>query len=569
MDYDHDKFTELRDYADHMRTLSGDRDTMLDRMRDIYMLKDADADKLKEKFANILVTISPDPANAVDTAVRLMTANEPDFSVPADLHADMDADAADRIEKLAGVVMRASDRVRGAPVCVDGARSGLLYDEIILSVNDTDDMTRDAGDTSKAAKKRLDRAAGRSPFLLDVVDPHGCYYDVDHLGLRAFARLQTMTGQQIIETWGDDGRNAISQSDVGKARKTEYQVWQVWDLANYTAYIDGGSTPIIMEPHELPFIPWVVRKVEGTRLFPDREDQSRPFLYSLDKSGLWKRQNMALSAVFSRVQTRMWATLIYNADLEDEDPYVDMTAPINFVRVPRENKLTPFPSDPAENELKAAYQLTRELTEQSTLYRQVAGQALGPNATYSETALLQQAGRLPLTAVKRALEWALGDALALCFLWLKEPGGRRKRGNFQKLKAADIPDDLEIEARLQLALPQDRLQQANIFNVLKDRVPLEYLYENILNIRQPGEVTKNLWRERITDALAGAQLQQIVQQASAAQPPPPAMPQQAPPPDMGMGMGGLPPEMMAGGMQGPETPAFEQGMVPPGMGMMP
>ena len=48
MDYDSDKFAELRDYADHMRTLSGDRDTMLDRMRDIYMLKDADAEMIQD-----------------------------------------------------------------------------------------------------------------------------------------------------------------------------------------------------------------------------------------------------------------------------------------------------------------------------------------------------------------------------------------------------------------------------------------------------------------------------------------------------------------------------------------
>lgn len=563
MNFDPDEFKDTVDYFEHMRSQFAERDAIMDRMKAIYFLEDEDAERLRKAYDAIPVTISPDPANAVETAVRLMTANSPDYNVPEELHADgANRDTLDEIEKLAAMMMRASDRVRGTPVHVDGARSGLIYDEIIISVNCTENVLTDAKGASKAALKRIERIKGITPFLFDVTDPHGCYYDIDSLGLRAFGREVTMTGQQVIESWGSDGREAVGIDDETKARNKEYVVRLMWDLVNYTVWVQGSSQPIVMRPHNLPFIPWVVHTVEGSRLFPDADEQRRPFLYNIDKSGLWRRQNLSLTAVYSGAQSRMFAAFVYNANPEDDDPMFDLTQPINTVRISRENKLTPLPADPAQNSTWQALQLAQQLGEQSTIYRTVGGQPVGPGATFSETALLNQAGRLPLTAIQRKLGWALGDALRIAFLWMKENGGSynaKDRGAYASLKATDIPDDLEVEVTLNLALPQDRLQQANIFQILKDRVPDEYLYEELLHIRRPGEMRNKLWKQRIEDTLAGAQLQQLVAEASA--PPPQAMPQT--PPDMqGGGMPGpvgLPPEMMQGGMAGPEAPAFEQG----------
>lgn len=531
------KFSEMVAHAQHLQDIHGSRNDLLRKMNDMYFLRDAEADKLKKQFKNVVSTLSPDAANAVETAVRLMTANYPNYNVPKGQSLD-GSESADTIEELCAAWMRASDRVRGTPVHVDGARSGLLYDEIHISVNSTEDLLRWAKGASPGVRARIERIAAATPYLFNVHDPAGCYADFDELGLRAWARTATMTAQQIREAWGKAGEQAIGGLSDKAARRDEHIVWTMWDLTDYCCWIDGAGTPILLEPHGLSFIPVVVHTVEGSRLFSDIAEQRRPFLYTLHKSGMWSRQNIALSALFTRVQTRLWATLAYEAPEDAPNPEIDTTQPLSIVRIAPGTKLSPLPSDPAMNELWQAWQLAEQKGTESTIYKQVAGQPVrAGSATYSETALLNQAGRLPLTGVQRKLGWALGDALRLAFLWHKENGG--KAG----IRAADIPDDLEIEVTLDPVQAYERMQLANIYNMLAGKLPEEYLMENLMGIQQPRRLIKQMWKERITNELVAQQIQQMAQ--------PPA-PQGPPPTQPGGAPVGLPPEMMQGGMGGPE-----------------
>lgn len=204
-----------------------------------------------------------------------------------------------------------------------------------------------------------------------------------------------------------------------------------------------------------------------------------------------------------------------------------------------------------------AYQIFADLGEQSTIFKSTLG---GSQAgTYSETALLSQLGRIPLETVRAMTGRAIADALEIAFEWARTSGGV-KAFNYQSGALAEIapdmiPEFINIDVVLEVGLPQDKLQQSTIAANLRREgmASLEWIHENIMGVKQSSQMVREIWKERIKDIL----MQQAVQQMT--QPPQP--PQQPAP--GGAPPQGLPPEMMQGGMGGPEMPVQEQQMMPP------
>ena len=156
-------------------------------------------------------------------------------------------------------------------------------------------------------------------------------------------------------------------------------------------------------------------------------------------------------------------------------------------------------------------------------------------------------------------------------------------------KAADLPDRPNIEARLDVSLPQDDRQNAMIaLQMTQGDSPLmskARAREEYLGIGQPDQEEKAIWTERAQQAqlqmmvqqeIEKAQMQAQQQMMGGQQPgqpggmppqgmPPQQMPQQGMPPDMsqlqqtgaaqgvpGMGMGApMDPSMMGGQPGGP------------------
>jgi len=198
---------------------------------------------------------------------------------------------------------------------------------------------------------------------------------------------------------------------------------------------------------------------------------------------------------------------------------------------------------------------------ESTIYRQTLGQPLGANATFSETALLHQAGRLPLISAKEKVGWAIGDALRLAYLWIREEGGKHKlkyKNYSTVIDPKEIPNDLEVEVDIDVALPENNLQMANIFNILNGKVSQEWLLEKIMKVRQPKQMIEDTMTEQAVNQLYMAWVQKKIQEMM--QPP-------MPPPDMAGGMppGAMPPPevMPAPGM--PPPPGNQPPNIPPQM----
>lgn len=560
-------FTDIQAYAQDLAQEHGERDTLLREMEKIYLLEWGEQKKLEQQFAHMYITKSPAARNAIKTAVRLMTASYPNFNVPRELQDDIGADVADGIEKMAAVMVRASDRILGQPLHFDATTSGLLYDEIHISVNNTADLLEYANGGSKAQIARVKRIADMTPFLFKVHNPIGCYPDFDYMGLRAWARKVSMNKGEILDRFGAAGQQALSDA-VNKGALDTYDVWTYWDVEYYACWLDGSSTPIHFEPHGLPIIPVSVHYVEGSRLFSDLSDQREPFLYTLWASGLWNRQNLLLSAMYTTGGMALWPQLVYSGP-EGTEPQIDLSNPFGYITVPPGTSLDTWRKNLIDPALPQLWQLSEQLGTESTIYKQVAGGGLGAGDTFSAISLLNQSGRLPLVSVQRKAGWAIGDALKIAFAIMREEGGKwhgKNTGVYAEVKAAEIPETLEIEVTLDASLPQDKLQQANIFNILQGKLPQEWLMENILNVRQPGELTKQLMAEQATAMEFQAYLQQKMAEKQAQAQAMQAQMQQlqsGPTETMSNPMqGGLPPEMMAGGTQGPRgaTGTPEEGM---------
>lgn len=566
--YDMDLMRRLEEYGSHLKSAHAERDSMCDDMQDIYLMDWDEQAEIERKLKNIKVTISPDARNAVVGAIRLLTSTEPMFSVPVEENKPDAKAVSERLENMAAAMWRAAGRVRGDPVHYDLVRSAVLFGEFYISVTSTKDLVEAAKGASKAALARAERVAQLTPYLFDVLDPRTVYPDWDVMGLRALYRESDMLVGDILDQFGEDAALAFNTDRKGKKaddynRYEEVTLCDFWDLDVRQVWVRGHERPILQAEHGLPFIPFAAHLVEGSRLFEDPEDQRNPLLYTMWKSEIWKRQNLALT-LMSTMVFGMGATPLFVEEMGPQggETELDFSQPGGRVRVPYGNKFYPMVNkgiiDPALREL---LEIADTKGTESTLYKTALGQPMGSNAPYSMVSLVSQQGRLPLVVAQAKSGWGIADAVKMALLWMRNDKGSykaRDAGMTADLRAQDIPEYFEIEAKLDIDLPQDTLQNANVANLIVQAglASKRWAQENIMRVGQSEAMQEEIWSEQAAELAFQAYLQE--QQARRMQQ---AQPQQAQPQQGGAGLqGGLPPEMAMGAGAPLERPRW----APPG-----
>ena len=107
-----------------------------------------------------------------------------------------------------------------------------------------------------------------------------------------------------------------------------------------------------------------------------------------------------------------------------------------------------------------------------------------------------------------------------------------------------------VEATLEMRMPQDNLQSANIATAMKQAglVSDEWIQSKLLQIEQPEEMYEKIWSEQAAGAIVQAQIQTMVQQqmmkVQQQQMQMQQAQQQAMQPPQGMQPEGMPPEGM-------------------------
>lgn len=561
------EFTELTEYTTHLTGLYKARNNLFNEMENMYLLIDAELEKAKKQMPNLKFTLSPDGRNQIVGANRLLSYNQVDFSVPHEENTDIDDAVAGKIERFSSGVWRAASRVYNNPLESDVALSTLLFAETHIGITKTSDMVARAKGAPPAAIAQLESIADATPFVFDMWDPRTGYPDEGSYGVRALYREVETTVGAVIDDFGDEARKYFVGDKSN--RFAAVTLCHLYEFNRRRIWIKGKQDYLYDSSDTLPFLPVVVQLGEGSKLFSEPEYRRQPFLYTLYKSELWSRQNLMLTVMYTAAASigANMQNILKTDDPESRKLTIDYSVMGGLITIGKDEDLGPMEKHVIDPSLPELQQLAERKGEESTIFGQSLGAPLGGNAPYSMVALLHQAGRLPLAMPQLKSSWAIADAMKKCLLWLKhdkEKGKVRLQGKTWELEPASIPDYFELEAKLDVALPQDKLQMANIIKQLQGFVSKRWLLENVLNIGQPDAEMKQIWNEQAGEMFYTNFMQTVAQSSS--QVPPQEVPPGTPPPPGGQG--GQTPEMMGSGRPiepMPGEPPANGEMMPPDM----
>lgn len=513
-----DDFKEIKQFSQELVSLYSERDRILDEMYKMYKLIWDEQSYVESRGNNIKVTKSPDPRNVVLGIVRLMTAVKPVWSVSQDLNDQMAVDISSEVEKLAAILVECGSRIGGAPLVYDVVMSAAIFGEFVVGVSSTRDLVEAAEGAAPAVVARAKRVEQMTPYLFEVYDPRTCYPVIDALGLRAFCRRSEVTAGEVKERFGADAEASLRGRRQSVASNQRVVLWDWWDLEQRCVWVEDGKEPILKEAHGLPFLPFVCQVVEGSGMFADPDEQRDPPLYTYYESGLWKRQCLALTAIYQAIAAMgLNPQFVHEKGPTAEAVVRDFSTPGGVLEVPAGSKFYPMGNkgliDPAT---LTGLEIAERKGEESTIYKQALGGNVGGGDTFSKLALLSQQGRLPLVGIQKRVSWGLADAVMIAIRWMKESKRSYKLSYAEysaEINAKDIPDNLHLECNVEVSLPQDRLQLANVGNLMVQSglVDRGWVRENILQITNPEAVDERLMTEQTTQALFAEYVKVFVQ----------------------------------------------------------
>ena len=557
---DQASFKQAQELAQQIVSAHGKRNTMLKACEDMFKLRWDDEERVGNLVDAVRVTKSPDPRNALLGAIRLLTATAPVFSVDMDTNSESTKGAADKIEKWSAMVWRAGGRKRGDPLELDVVRSAMIYSEVIISVNSTADMV-EATKPGSAARRRAEAVQRETPVLFDVLNPRTCYPVWDGMGLRMMYRESKILVGEVIDRFGDEGRTAVEAVRRNIGRFEYVTLCDLWDLETRTLWVkeaSGVQGVIKQGEHGLEALPFEAHIVEGSRMFEMPEDQREPFLYTMLQTKMWNRQNLALTAIFTAVEAMGLNPQFVHKYAGNQPAQIkrDFSTPGGVWEIPAGDALEPLAKGLLDPAVMTALQMAEQKGSESTMYRQALGEPPTSGSTaFSTVNLLAQSGRLPLVTAQVKCSWAVAGAVKLGLKIVRALGKKAMRAQFGgaavELEPSEIPEVFELECKLDIALPQDRLQLANIASMVKREglASTEWARKEILQIENNAAMDEQIMAERAAEAVFAALMQQRMQmmQAQQQQPGPGMMgPGMAASGTAGMPMGG--PGAVSGGL---------------------
>lgn len=564
---DKDLLSEIKDRAADLKASYGARNGDFEKYEEMYRMEwnteaPDDAD----------IIISPDARNSVIGAVRLVTATDPIINIrPASIEEDYRD-----LEEFIRVSLEMVGRIGSVPLHHELVLSALLYAEMHTAITLTSDLLAAAKKTGKGVA-RFERIAATTPWMFTAWNPKHGYPEMGDYGMTGYYREVETTVRRVMQDYG----HMVSPEFANKkgSEKVKLSIW--YDDDYKAVWVD--SEDILLMEHGFPVIPVQVQITDGSFLFSKPEEQRAPLLYTLMKSKLWEQQSAALSAIYYYTKNMAAVPLMVhkagqnapgkrlNIEYSEAKPYgvVELEPEEDFSIIQNKGII-----DPA---LMEGYNISRRLSEESTIFKAALGAPPEQQSTFSELALLATSGRLPLVGTQKRGGWGLSNVLEAALLMLRAQGGKAKTFG-REIKASDIPEVPMVDVKLDIKLPEDQLQKANIAMMLvKGNPPLasvQWVQENVMQITDTDAMQEQIWAEQAANLQAQQYFQQMMMAQQQAGMPTEGAPGLAPEgmPDeqmmtAGPGMlpgqgetiqGGLPPQMA--GM----IPGAGQGMAPQG-----
>ena len=490
------KFDDVSSYAEEVIGGYSQRDTMYRALENMFLLEGAEL----PTGSDVKQTISPDARNALLGAVRLLTAADPKFRVPFEMNNDTAKQASSSMEVAAQVAWYECGRIRQKALTPEIALQALLYSEIHIAVN----LTADILATAKGPlQKRAQMIASRTPLMFEPLSPAICYPVNGPYGLSSHVTSQDLNVVDVKSRWGDKFKT--DKSDFDTVTYREY-----WDYERHTAWVSGDKTPIIDEVNKLGFIPIGTQIVEGSDMYTQQAQQRRqPFLYTLWKSGLWNRQNLSLTVLYTLIfgiganPMFIWK----RNDPTKASPQRNHDLAGGLLIIDQGEEYQSLLKQTIDPSITQGLTIADDKATASTIYRQTLGEPLGANAPYSMVAMLNQAGRLPLVPYQRAMSVGIAEAMQDGFSMLRATGGGKAfdfmstTGKTASLTSKDIPEKFVFTADVDIKLPQD--QRENVMIAVQGTSGPEPLFskrwarEQYLEIEQSDQMEVEIWQEKM------------------------------------------------------------------------
>ena len=146
--------------------------------------------------------------------------------------------------------------------------------------------------------------------------------------------------------------------------------------------------------------------IDGSTIHDKPEQKAQPFLYGYSKSNLWERQCLELTVIYTNIaQHGLNVGFDYGYTNDENELMLDGSVPGGVAKHPAGGVLKPLERQIIDPAVMNGLNIANELTDESTIYSQALGQAVqgNANAAYSTVALLNQAGRLPLTTIQKSV----------------------------------------------------------------------------------------------------------------------------------------------------------------------
>jgi hypothetical protein len=510
---------EAQTAAKEMKTLYATLRSFQKECEDAYFMDWID------KPSGVKLTISPDPHNKVRGATRLLTSTAPKFNVPAEKNNPDAIQKGELCEKAANAILAGSNAVQGIRVEKEEAHCGILYGEMHMRIISTRDML-DAAKLSKtnnadpnlaplfdAQVKHAESMSKRTPYLLEPMNPMGCYARRSRAGLEAHFQQVKMTVADVIASYGGDA--ALILADRKPYQQVEVNIF--YDRAfNYVWVTGKEKDPIKAEAHGLSFIPIAYYSPEGSNIYDLPERANLPFLYPMLKSGVWQRQSMFLTVSATNAAALMNAQFILEQGSEEADVTVEHQTIGGIVKVPSGSKFGPLAKEIINPALIQLYQMFDGLADESTIFDQTLGQPIEGNPTFSANALMNQAGRLPLSPIQEGMSALFSDAMGIIFQWMKLEGKtsiNAQAGDAIEVDPKTLPETLVFDCTIDVDMPADKLQQSQTAVAILQAglASKDWIRTNVLNIGQSEAEQSKIWREAMGDQAAMAVFQPFIQ----------------------------------------------------------
>ena len=485
-------FEEIKIHASDLKSQYSKRNKEFEAYEDMYLMNGTEGTRGNE---TVKLTVSPTAHNKVVGAKRLLQSQKVRFDVHSNIATKNEID---QLEQLISLWWNNMYSVSGKPLMNEIIHSAALYSDVHIGLTFLEDYKKYNGKDI-----RVDRLARRTPVLFEVWNPRFGYAERDALGLSAYYQELQVPFSYVKHVYG----SFIDDDD--RKENTTVTLKRFWDLENYAIWYEDEI--IDCGPHGLPCIPVSVSSTEGSEIFEKQEDKYEPLLFALKRSSLWERENLVLTTLYTTAAAIAFTpTFKWKTD-SNEPLRVDIDDGIQYYRLNKGDDVEAITNKGVfTREIGDVIQLTTNLIDNSTVYDTAFGTG-GGSSSFSESTLLAQSARLPLVPLQRTVGAAIGDIVQIALDIMRAKSINFKFGEID-IKAKDLPEDMVVDAKLDVILPQERTQLAATAATINANglASKEWVRSEIMGIPNNEKMEQQIAQENVSKALTDYYTQKMV-----------------------------------------------------------